>query len=117
MHTRGSSKWENLLTYRGEHGERVEKCPGEIPLVVDDFFASDVVATAVRHRVLRCPEVVGERPHHVFLKTGYLLGGQPRPVLMIQNIELLRRDPQVLHRVSSGLVYLKQGNYFSISTS
>lgn len=95
-----------ILTDGGEDGEGVEESPGKVPLVVDDLLAGDVGAAGVGDR-RAAEQVVGQRPNELLLKPRDLLRCQPRPVLVVEDVQLDRRVPEVLHSVDSCFVDLR----------
>lgn len=88
------------LTDGCQHGQRVQKRFGEVPLVFrDPSFRDWIRAADVRPAVLGRDHVLGDPFHQLILETRDFLGGQPRPILSIKYIQTLRDYPYILHRL------------------
>ena len=85
------------LTDGRQHGERVQKRFGEVPLVLGRRSVGR--AAHVRPPVLGRDHVLGDPFHQLVLETRDFLGGQPRPILPIKYIQTLRDYPYILHRL------------------
>lgn len=92
------------LTDCGDESERVEKARSEAPLMLMLRVVDRGGAFHVRGLDGHAVAVAGEALDDALLELEHLLRGQPRPVFLVQNVEILRDAPKLLHRLRANLV-------------
>lgn len=95
------------LTDGGEDRQRIEERLGEVPLVLGQTsFRYGLAGRAPRVRpgVLDRHHVLHDPLRQLLLELRDLLVSQLRPVLTVEDVEILRDDPDPLHGPRSGLV-------------
>jgi len=95
------------LTDGGEDRQRIEERLREVPLVLGHAaFSYGLAGRAPRIRpgVLARHHVLDDSLHQLILKLRDLLVGQLRPVLTVEDVQILRDGPDLLHGPRPGLV-------------
>jgi len=86
------------LTDGGEDRQRIEERLREVPLVLGHTGRAPRPGVLARHHVL------GDPLHQLILKLRDLLVGQLRPILTVEDVQILRDGPDLLHGPRPGLV-------------